>query len=879
MVRNSLLIASVVASALPFTASAQEPAKEGGLTLPPVKFGALPPEADEPEDKDEEPEIVVQGQRPPQRGAVVGDIAPEVQFSRASIRALGVSSISEVLDELAPQIRSDRGRGETPVILVNGHRTTGFSEVRDMPPEAISRIDVLPEEVALKYGFSANQHVVNIVLRKRFRAFVTELRDSMPTEGGRNVFEPGFSFTRIGPDSRVNLSARYTRADALTEDQRDIAMPVPGKPYALGGNITAAPGAASAEIDPALSLLAGYPITIAGVPATAASGAPHLADFVPTANHPERTDTRPFRSLLPSTEQLALNAVVSQTIFTKVEATVNARLQLGRSDAESGLAGVPLVIPAGNPFSPFANSVGLYRYASPADVIRHHGNDLAGHLGLNFNTTTGGWNWSLSGAYDRTQAHTRKTTGLDTTDLQAAILADDPRTNPFTSFASLPVSARAPDIARSDTDQGKVDMTVHGPLGMLPAGPLAVTARFGGEWEALDSVSVRSGNTLEARLSRQDLSGQFNLDIPIASRRRNALGFLGNLSLNANFAAHRLSDAGTLKTYGFGLTWSPVPTVKVVASMSDEDGAPSLMQLGAPVSIVTGVRAYDFQTGTTVDASQVDGGNPALKNDNRRVLKIGATVRPSPTGGLSLTAVFVHKRIYDAIATPIINDAVIAAAFPDHFVRDAAGALVRIERKPVNLDRETLDELRWGVNFSKGPSARGQLLSGGPQTRSTPARMQFALYHTWRMHDAVQVRPGLPAINLLDGGAIEPGGGLSRHEVEAQAGLARNGIGVRASTNWRSARRIDGSTPASSLHFADLATMNLRFFINFGQQQSWLAQHPWLRGLRLTMSVDNLFDGKPRVIDGTGQTPRSYQRDLLDPLGRTFRISLRKVFY
>jgi hypothetical protein len=498
---------------------------------------------------------------------------------------------------------------------------------------------------------------------------------------------------------------------------------------------------------------------------------------------------------------------------------------------------------------------------------------------LNFNTTTGGWNWSLTGAYDRTQLHSRKTTGLDTTILQTAILADDPRVNPFADFASLPVSARAPDTARADADQGTLDLTVHGPLTMLPAGPLAVTARLGGEWDALDSVSVRSGNTLEARLSRQDSSGQFNLDVPIASRRRNALAFLGNLSLNANFAAHRLSDAGTLKSYGFGLTWSPVPAVRVIASMSDEDGAPTLTQLGAPLFVNTGVRAFDFQTGVPVEVSQVEGGNRALKNDNRSVLKVGATVRPSPTGGLSLSAVFLHKRTRDAIVAPIINDAVIAAAFPDRFVRDAAGSLVRIERQPVNLDREILDELRWGVNFAKGPSARGQMLSGSPQAHSTPARIQIALYHTWRMRDEVQVRPGLPAINLLDGGAIDPVGGLSRHEIEAQAGIARNGIGVRASASWHSARRIDGSTPASSLRFSDLATMNLRVFVNFGQQQSWLAQHPWLSGLRLTMSADNLFNGKPRVIDGTGQTPRSYQRDLLDPQGRTFRISLRKVFY
>lgn len=879
MVRNLLLIASVAAGVTSGAASAQESIKDDGKTLPPVKFGTPPPEVDEPEDKDEEPEIVVQGQRPPQRGAVIGDIAPEVQFSRASIRALGVSSVSEVLDELAPQIRSDRGRGEAPVILVNGHRTTGFSEVRDMPPEAISRIDVLPEEVALKYGFSANQHVVNIVLRKRFRAFVAEGRDSVPSAGGRNSLEPSLNFTRIGADSRVNLSVRYTKADPLMEDQRDIAMPVPGKPYAFGGNIAAAPGANSAEIDPALSLLAGYPVTVAGVPAIAATGAPQLADFVAAANRPERTDTRPFRSLLPSTEQLALNAVGNRTLLMKVEATVNARLQIGRAASESGLAGVPLVIPAGNPFSPFANPVGLYRYADPSYPIGHHSDDLAGHLGLSFNTTTGGWNWSLAGAYDRTEAHTRKSTGLGTSDLQAAILADDPRINPFASFASLPVGARAPDLVRADLDQGVVDITLHGPLAPSPAGPIAVTARLGGEWEALESISVRSGNKLEAILSRQDLSGQINLDVPIANRRRNVLGFLGNLSLNANFAAHRLSDAGSLKTFGFGVIWSPIPAVRVVASASDEDGAPTLMQFGAPKSVVSGVRAFDFQTGASVEVVQVDGGNPTLKNDNRQVLKVGATVRPSSKGGLSLTAVFVRKSIRGGIATPIVNDAIIAAAFPDQFSRDAAGSLVRIERRPVNLDRETRDELRWGVNFTNGPSARGQMLAGSATPSPAQVRLQFAIYHTWRLRDEVQLRPGLPTINLLDGGAIDPVSGPSRHELEAQAGVVRNGFGFRASATWRSARRIDGNTPESSLYFSDLATMNLRFFANLGQQKSWLARHPALRGLRLTLSADNLFDSKPRIVDGTGRTPRSYQPDLLDPLGRTFRISLRKVFY
>ncbi|MGJ3629017.1 hypothetical protein AB5I41_23055 [Sphingomonas sp. MMS24-JH45] len=48
----------------------------------------------------------------------------------------------------APQTRSGRGAGGPPVVLVNGRRVSGFQEIRDLPTEAIQRVDILPEEVA-----------------------------------------------------------------------------------------------------------------------------------------------------------------------------------------------------------------------------------------------------------------------------------------------------------------------------------------------------------------------------------------------------------------------------------------------------------------------------------------------------------------------------------------------------------------------------------------------------------------------------------------------------------------------------------------------------------------------------------------------------------
>ena len=58
-----------------------------------------------------------------------------------------------------------------------------------------------------------------------------------------------------------------------------------------------------------------------------------------------------------------------------------------------------------------------------------------------------------------------------------------------------------------------------------------------------------------------------------------------------------------------------------------------------------------------------------------------------------------------------------------------------------------------------------------------------------------------------------------------------------------------------------------------------MRKHPWLRGARITLSVDNLFDSRIQVRDETGLTPLSYQPGFVDPLGRSVRLSIRKLFF
>ncbi|MDQ3077966.1 MAG: TonB-dependent receptor, partial [Pseudomonadota bacterium] len=109
----------------PFWAQAQQEALPAApvAAQPAPGYGAIPPTADDPllgEFADEET-IVVTGARP--RGSVVGDIPPEDSLDPRDIRATGATSIAELLEAVAAQTGSARGRGGgRPILLLNGLR-------------------------------------------------------------------------------------------------------------------------------------------------------------------------------------------------------------------------------------------------------------------------------------------------------------------------------------------------------------------------------------------------------------------------------------------------------------------------------------------------------------------------------------------------------------------------------------------------------------------------------------------------------------------------------------------------------------------------------------------------------------------------------------
>ena len=813
---RSLFVALLSGTAVT-PALAQEAPAQAAAAQPPAALAQAMPEEDEEEIDGEE--IVVTGVRRPPPGAVPGPIEPEIQLDPREIRSYGAGSINELLEALGPQTQSGRGReGGRPVILLNGRRISSFAEIRNIPPEALLRVDILPEEAALQFGYRADQRVVNFVLRRRFRAITTEADFGFATDGGRPVAEAEANFLRITRDGRWSLGAEIERSDELREDERGLGDP--------------------------------------------------------------------FRTLSPARVEASVNGLYSRALSDNITGTLNGRFEINNSESLLGLG------PDGG--------LGL------AQPIRRDSNSWTGHLGLSLNGDLSDWRWSLTSNYDRG------------------------RSESFTDSRIDPAAAR--DRTLSRTELANADLLFAGPVFRMPAGEARTSVTVGAERQGIASETIRAGLAQFRDLSRTELRGQANLDLPLTSRREGVLGAIGDLAANASARIEQLSDFGTLTTFNYGLSWEPIDAINLRATMTHEDGAPATAQLGDPFLATAGVTVFDFVRGETVDITQFTGGNPNLLADDRRVFSLGARIRPIRDKDLVFTANYTDTRIRNPIASFPAATAEIEAAFPERFVRDASGRLVSIDARPVNFLRSDREELRWGVNFSAplGPQPQrpeggfrrrfggpdGGPSGGGRQDGDRPAgegqqqagqareggqrgggggrgfggrgfggfggggggRIQLSLYHTWRFEDSVLIRPGVPELDFLNGSAVSSRGGRPRHEIEAQVNASRNGFGARATVNWLGGTTVD-NVAGSSLNFSDYATLNLRLFANLGQQRQLVEAVPFLRGSRLSLAIDNVFNSRPEVRDAFGLTPDAYRPARLDPLGRTIRITFRKQFF
>ncbi|MFN3457472.1 MAG: TonB-dependent receptor domain-containing protein [Novosphingobium sp.] len=782
---------------------------------------------------------------------------PIAVLDENAIASYGAGSLQDLLAALSPQTSSGRGRGGgMPVVLLNGMRISGFREMRGLPPEAIRRVEVLPEEVALKYGYRPDQRVVNFILKDNFSSFGSDSELRLPSGGGFSEWEQEFILTKIAGGNRINVTGKLEDASPLTEAERSIIQP--------------------------------------GTSATRVAGDP---------------DPAAYRTLIADSKSAQLNATLARALGGGAGLSVNVLVQRDDSRSLNGLNSVTLTDASGS-FSRFT--------LDPQPLTtRRRTTTLQASAALN--KPLGNWNLAVTADGGHVETKSTIDRRADLSGLQALV-----NSGALAASGALPSSAIIPgaaDRALSKTDSLTSLATLSGRPLRLPGGEVALTVKAGFDYSGIESSDTRTA-TGQLNLKRGDAQAGFSLDLPITSRKEGFGAGVGDISLNANAEVHRLSDFGMLYNWGGGVTYSPTEKLTLQASYVAADKAPTLTELGGPSILTENVSIYDFSRGETVLARVISGGNPNLVKERQRDWKFGLNwTLPFLKDSTFVAEYFRNRSTNTTNDFPLLTPEV-EAAFPGRVVRDASGRIVSVDQSPVTFAEEKSSRLRYGLNLSgsfgkpdptaqRGPMAgvRGggggpggpRAGAGGPPAGAGPrmgggggrgggmggpggfnsdgrGRWNLSIFHTIRFQQSVQIAPGGTVLNLLDGEAIS--GSVARHSFEMEGGGFYRGFGLRLNGTYTGGSRIDASgLPGSTtLRFDPIATFNLRLFADLGRKPKLVEKVPFLKGSRLSLSVDNVFNAQQRVTDDTGAVPLRYQPGYLDPRGRVFEIEFRKQF-
>jgi len=817
---------------------------KGGVAAEQVSKEAAPPGVIRPSNDPDE--VVIIGQR-------YGDakVGAETEFSEDEIASHGADSIQDLLTRLQPFT----GDGEDePVLLING-KPAGFDRsVLGYPAEALDRLAVLKPEAAVQYGHASGRRVVNLVLKKHFSSLNADAGSNWATGGGQ--YGGSLSAARVAIDGpmRWNVQARLAYDSALRKSARNIP---PRAGVFDGTGYVSAPG--GGEIDPALSLAAGAIVTTAGFPASAASQTLALADFAVTAGDTNAVDPNDFETLLPSRRNLSLNLGVTRPVGA-FSASLNVNASSSASRGTRGLPKASIVVPAGSPWSPFGGDVILTRPFAAGRALRSDNDSNTLGVSLTLGGTIGGWQTNFSAGYSRSWAHNLLESGTDAAWAQQRITAGDTDFNPYGRWSDRLLLARR---NRSHGENISARANVRKNIVNLPAGPLVANLSVNASqsrtetWQS-DNLGAPAALT---RTARGLADGAVALSVPISRRGEGEVLFLGDLSIDLNAGTQALTGNRLQKRYGGDVNWSPVRILQLRGSIDHAEAAPTLEQLDGPL-VTTINRIFDYARGEIAEPVWITGGNPALGRGSRQHLALNAVVRPLGDQTLSLNIGYRQSVAKGGVAgfpelTPVIE-----AAFPERVTRDGAGRLLAVDARPINIARDTDAELTSGIALRL------------PTRKAAPAvnamQLTFALRHQWRLKSELLTRPGVPAIDQLTQS------GQSRHSLSLQATAGKRGLGATVTGNWSSASRVSNGDRLFDI--TPPITFGLSMFLEPGHLSRQTGKGGLMHSLRISLDVQNLFNGYRRVRLEDGSIPAGYSRDEIDPLGRVIRLTLRKRF-
>lgn len=774
------------------------------------------------------------------KGQVDSSQPPIAVLDEASIASYGAGSLQELLAALAPQTGSGRGRGDgAPVVLLNGQRISGFRELRNFPTEAIRRVEVLPEEVALRYGYRADQRVVNFILKDSFTSLVSDTELRLPSGGGFSEWEQELTLTKIAGGNRINIAGRVDDASPLTEAERGIRQPVSGR-------------VASGDPDPAR-----------------------------------------FRTLVADTKSARLNATLARSLGDGAGLSANLLIQRDDSRSLNGLNAVSLRDGTG---------VYARTTLTPQPLTtRRRTSTIQGGAALN--QPLGNWLLALTADAGHVETRSRIDARANLSALQPAVDAGLLSATGALLPALIGGTPADTALSKRDaltslaTFSGRPlrlpggDVSVTAKAGFDYAGIESSDSR-----SALGTVTLRRGDAqagfnIDIPLtSRKEAFGagigNVSVNANAEVHRLSDFGTLYNwgggltwspverLTLQASYVAAEKAPSLT----DLGAPTTITQNVAIFDFARGETVLATVISGGNPALLRESQRDWKFSANWKV---------PFLANATY-VAEYFRNRSTNTTNAFPLLTAEVES----AFAGRVVRDAAGRIVSVDQSAVTFAEEQGTRLRHGLNISGsfgkplpEAQQQRLWagrpgggGPARAEGGAPRGGFGRGFGPGGDGRGRWNLSVFHTLRFTQSVQIASGGAVLNLLDGAAVS--GNVARHAVELEGGGFYRGVGLRVNADYAGGSRIDASgLPGSTtLRFAPIATFNLRLFADLGRMEKLVAKAPVLKGTRISFSVDNLFNAQQRVTDATGTVPLRYSPGYLDPRGRVFEIDIRKQF-
>ena len=870
---------------------------------------------------DENGQIVVFGTR--LKGQLVVDQPPIAEFDEADIAAFGASSIEDLLAAIEPatgsSARGGRGGGR-PVFLINGIRVSSWREFRSYPPEAVAKVEVFPEEVAQRFGYSPNQRVVNIILKPNFQLTTAEVEYEQPAAGGYSRNEQELTWLRIGENGRLNLDLEFEDRSPLTEAERGLTLdsaPGQGKFRTLVSDtfgFQAEANYARALIESGTSLSLNG--TVARNETQSLSGL--AADGVSVLER--RGDTDSYSAGLSVNQPLGdwVATLTSDNNITRSRTDIDRDIVTGFDTARSRVYstankltvnGFPLELPAGEVSTTLdlffdwnriesedtraEDDIALTRrglaagLTVSAPLVRGGGAlaalgdvTLTGSGGIEDQSDFGnlanwslGVNWSPSEALNLSATRIWRQVAPGLGDLGNPQIEERNSTvfdyrSRETVLATL-ISGGNPNLAAETQSDWKFsanwrlpfweDARISADYGINRSRDVTATPGFSSAFEQAFPARVKrdgAGDLLSIDRSPLTL---YRTRSEILSFGFNANGQIGRTPepVERGNEARQGGNAGTASGQGGG-AFDParMQALRETFCNTPEGQTPDLSQIPETFR----ARLLD------------ENGNP----DPEKI----AAARQRFCGAEA----DAQGERFAAIRAAVCADPPDLDALPE-------AMLTRLRNEDGEIDPEKLKTLRERMCSAEAAQpqsgeaprsgGRGGRRGGGSpfggNDEDTRPRYFVSLNHTINLQNDVLLSENGPFFDQLDGFVLS-GGAVSEQTSRLEGGIFWQGYGLRLSGRYTGEAVVRGGDfiGASNLFFGDLATFDVRLFANLGEILE--REEGWMKDLRVSLMMDNVFDSRRRVVDETGTVPEAYKRFRIDPTGRYIGIDIRKAF-